>query len=84
MSNEWISVACPHCNCMMSIEHKFISYSLFRHTLYKKNNRPVSPDMDQKTHDELIKRKQVVGCYKPFFLYKQDDGNVTTIKCTFM
>lgn len=84
MSCETISVACPHCNSLVVVENKFMSLSLFRHTVYKKNNRQVPPTIDQKAYDDLIKRKQVIGCHQPYFLYKQDDGSPTTIKCTYM
>lgn len=84
MSTELISVTCPHCMAVTVVENKFIPFSLFHHTVYKKNNRQVPPNISQKIYDDLIKSKQVSGCYQPYFLYKQDDGLPVAIKCTYM
>lgn len=66
------------------VEKRFNPYSLFRHMIYKKNNRQVSPDTSQSVYDDLIKRKHVTGCYKPYMLYKKEDGSVSTMKCSYM
>lgn len=84
LNSQMISVTCPHCKDTTMIENKLIPFSLFHHMVYKKNNRQVPPDMDQTVYEDLIKRKQVIGCYQPYFVYKQDDNSLTTIKCTYM
>jgi hypothetical protein len=84
MSNETISITCPHCKGASIIEKRDIHGGIFRHMVYKKNNKQVSPETSQKICDDLIKRKQVDGCSKPFIICKQDEGSYSVIKCGYI
>lgn len=84
MSNESISITCPHCDGVAIIEKNDIYFGVFHHAIYKKNKKQISPQTPQKMCDDLIKRKQVIGCCKPFMVCKQDNNTFSVIKCGYI
>jgi hypothetical protein len=64
---------CPHCGDPILIEEKDYKCCIFRHGVYKKNNKPINPHASNK-ECERIKNK-IIGCGKPFKIDK-DTGEI--------
>lgn len=63
MKKEFI-VICPNCDEPIIIEK--IRCGVFRHGVYKKNNKNIHPHTNKKKCDELVRKKMIYGCGKPF------------------
>jgi hypothetical protein len=57
---------CPHCGCMVVINEKDINCGIFRHGVYKHNNKRIPPHTKKEKCDKLIKENKIYGCSKPF------------------
>ncbi len=57
-------VECPH--CLMMIEITEINCAIFRHGVYKKNNKQINPHMSKADCDKLFNQGKIYGCGKPF------------------
>ena len=75
----WIEVyiPCPHCEQMMCIERR--NCDIFRHGVYKNNNKQIPPHLPKKDCDELARKDLIYGCGKPFELSIVDDELVASI-----
>lgn len=72
MENEPdIYVDCPHCGFIVKIIKK--NCGIFRHGMYKKNNKQIDPHAPKKLCDKLIRKNLIYGCGKPFRLVIIDD-----------
>ena len=64
-------VICPHCKESIIIEE--INCAIFRHAVLKINNQQINPHSSKDICDELIEKKLIYGCGKPFQLIKKDN-----------
>jgi hypothetical protein len=74
--NNYIIVACPHCQDLILIYKSQIRCRIFRHGVYIKTNKPIKPHLSQKECNSLLSSKKILGCAKPFRL---NDENKTEI-----
>ena len=63
MKKEFI-VICPNCDEPVIIEKK--RCGIFRHGVYKKNNKNIHPHTNKIKCDNYISKKLIYGCGKPF------------------
>ena len=68
--NEF-EVKCPHCGEYIIIEE--INCAIFRHGIYKTNFEQINPHLPKKQCDELINKKLIYGCGKPFRIEKNNN-----------
>ena len=64
-------VICPHCQESIIIEE--INCAIFRHAVLKINNQQINPHSSKDICDDLIEKKLIYGCGKPFQLIKKDN-----------
>jgi hypothetical protein len=64
-------VICPHCKESIIIEE--INCAIFRHAVLKINNQQINPHSSKDICDDLIDKKLIYGCGKPFQLIKKDN-----------
>jgi RNA-binding protein YhbY len=64
-------VICPHCKESIIIEE--INCAIFRHAVLKINNQQINPHSSKDICDDLIEKKLIYGCGKPFQLIKKDN-----------
>lgn len=76
-----IYVICPHCFQWIEIEK--INCSIFRHGVFKKNNKQINPHASQKDCQTYIDLDLIYGCGKPFKLIS-DNGTYQAVKCDYI
>lgn len=59
---------CPHCNLLVQVKEKDLRCKIFRHAVYKANNKPIKPHAPQAECERLLAQDLVYGCAKPFRL----------------
>lgn len=59
---------CPHCNLLVQVKEKDLRCKIFRHAVYKANNKPIKPHAPQADCERLLAQNLVYGCAKPFRL----------------
>lgn len=70
-------VSCPHCN--EQIEILSINCGIFRHAIFKDNQKQIDPHASKELCDSVVKGNLVYGCAKPFRII---DGRVE--KCEYI
>jgi hypothetical protein len=65
---EPLVLECPHCQDLVFIEKKDINCAIFRHAIFKNSFEPIPPHSSKEHCDDLLDRKLVYGCAKPFQL----------------
>ena len=61
-----IYVSCPNCDSIILIYKDELNCSIFRHAVYKNTGFQINPHSSKEICDELIKKKMIYGCGKPF------------------
>jgi len=74
-------VVCPHCNLFIIIEE--IKCAIFRHGIFKKNNKQINPHSTKEECDNYVNNNLIFGCGKPFQLIKIDE-EYKTIICDYI
>jgi len=74
-------VICPHCKESIIIEE--INCAIFRHAVLKINNQQINPHSSKDICDDLIEKKLIYGCGKPFQLIKKDN-KLEAIICDYI
>ena len=67
-----IFLECPHCKSMVIINPKDFNCKIFRHGVYKNNNKQIDPHLNKNECDRLFNEKLIYGCGKPFQLIDLD------------
>lgn len=78
---------CPHCNLLVQVKEKDIRCKIFRHAVYKANNKPIPPHANKDLCEKLLQKGLIHGCAKPFRLrYKNvnDKSNFTAEICDYI
>ncbi len=68
-----ICVVCPHCDTPLLISK--LRCGVFRHGVIKKTNKPIPPHTTKNRCDELLKKKLIYGCGKPFQIKMIQNSN---------
>ena len=79
-----IYTKCPHCRESVIIDEKDIACAIFRHGVFKKNDKQMNPHAPKKVCDRLFKKGLIYGCGKPFKLVKDASGNYIAIICGYV
>jgi hypothetical protein len=66
-----IIVTCPHCNLLVEILE--INCAIFRHGVFKKDNKQINPHASKIDCYQYIKDDLIIGCAKPFKLVLEGD-----------
>lgn len=69
-------VTCPWCNG--NIEIIKLNCAIFRHAVFKKNNKQVNPHLSELECKKLLEQNLVNGCSMPFEII-----NGKAIKCDY-
>ena len=72
---ENILVKCPHCEDLIIINKKDFNCKIFRHGVYKNNNKQIDPHLNKNECDRLFKEGLIYGCGKPFKLIINEQEN---------
>ena len=80
---ESILLKCPHCNEYILTYKKDINCKIYRHGVYKNNNKQIDPHSSKEICDKLFKEGKIYGCGKPFKLIKKNDL-YEAIKCDYI
>jgi hypothetical protein len=64
--SKMIVVTCPHCELLVEIES--INCAIFRHGVFKKDNKQINPHSSKEDCDRYINNDMIIGCGKPFKL----------------
>ena len=76
-NNNDIIVSCPHCNCFALILE--LNCQIFRHGVYISNGEQIDPHTSKDLCDELVQKKLIYGCGKPFRIDKVGDEYIVSI-----
>lgn len=74
-------VICPHCNCFAQIDK--INCGIFRHGIFKHNNKQIPPHLKKANCEELIKNNMIIGCGKPFMV-KVINKTLIALECDYI
>ena len=80
---NYLIVECPHCKSYIYILKNEINCKIFRHGVYKSNNKQINPHMKKEECDKLIKQNLIFGCGKPFKLIKEKN-EYKAITCDYI
>ena len=72
---ENILVKCPHCEDLIIINKKDFNCKIFRHGVYKNNNKQIDSHLNKNECDRLFKEGLIYGCGKPFKLIINEQEN---------
>jgi hypothetical protein len=72
MPNQ-IIIICPHCECCVLIMENEVNCAIFRHGVYKNNNKQINPHEKKEICNQLANDNLIYGCGKPFKLIKEKD-----------
>ena len=75
-------ITCPHCSDYIII--KKINCGIFRHVVLIKTGKQIDPHASKEICDELITKKLIFGCGKPFKVVKKEDGVYITEICEYI
>lgn len=86
MDEDFIFVECPHCNDEIIIKKTELNCCIFRHGIYKTTWKQINPHMKKTTCDELLRKKLIYGCGKPFKIIKliENDDKYKAIICDYI
>ena len=57
-----ILVRCPHCSDLIIINKKDFNCKIFRHGVYKNDNKQIDPHLNKDDCDRLLKGGLIYGC----------------------
>ena len=72
---ENILVKCVHCEDLIIINKKDFNCKIFRHGVYKNNNKQIDSHLNKNECDRLFKEGLIYGCGKPFKLIINEQEN---------
>ena len=81
---EDLILKCPSCNNIVIINKKDINCSIFRHGVFKNNNKQIDPHASKEICDKLVKESKIYGCGKPFKLIKNEKNIYSAVKCDYI
>ena len=82
---ENILVKCAQCDNLVIINKKDFNCKIFRHGVYKKNNKQIDPHLNKEKCDRLFKEGLIYGCGKPFkLLMDEEENKFWTEKCDYI
>tara|TARA_A100001015_G_C14354542_1_gene468048 strand:+ start:86 stop:337 length:252 start_codon:yes stop_codon:yes gene_type:complete len=82
---ENILVKCAQCDNLVIINKKDFNCKIFRHGVYKKNNKQIDPHLNKEECDRLFKEGLIYGCGKPFkLLMDEEENKFWTEKCNYI
>ena len=82
---ENILVKCAQCSDLVIINKKDFNCKIFRHGVYKKDNKQIDPHLNKEECDRLFKEKLIYGCGKPFKLFiNKEEEKYWTEKCDYI
>ena len=82
---ENILVKCAQCSDLVIINKKDFNCKIFRHGVYKKDNKQIDPHLNKKECDRLFKENLIYGCGKPFKLFiNKEEEKYWTEKCDYI
>ena len=79
-----IYVSCPHCDGEVVIMRNQINCSIFRHGIYKHNNKQMSPHAPKRECDMARMDGLIYGCGKPFQLKMSVSGHFDAVVCDYI
>ena len=82
---DYIIVMCPNCFNYIQILKKDFNCKIFRHGVYKKDNKQIDPHLNKDECDRLFKEGLIYGCGKPFkLLIDEEDNKYGTEICDYI
>ena len=81
---ENILVKCPQCSDLVIINKKDFNCKIFRHGVYKKDNKQIDPHLNKQECDRLFNEKLIYGCGKPFRIIKTAQEQYTVEECGYI
>ena len=82
---ENILVKCPHCSNLIIINKKDFNCKIFRHGVYKIDNKQIDPHLNKDECDRLFKEGLIYGCGKPYrLLIDEEENKYATEICDYI
>jgi len=63
---DYYIINCPWCLGSVQIIKNQLNCCIFRHGTYKHNGEPMNPHASQQECEDLIQKKEIYGCGKPY------------------
>jgi len=76
-----IIVSCPHCNEYILIEK--INCGIFRHGIFKNNEKQIDPHSNKEICDYYIQNNMIYGCGKPFQILLENNI-IKLVTCDYL
>ena len=83
-NEDFLQIECPHCLHQIIIMKNEINCAIFRHGVLKKNGVQMSPHLEKRICDELVRQDLIYGCGKHFKLVKNDKNEVVPVICDYI
>jgi hypothetical protein len=81
--DDFYSIICPYCSINIIVMKNELNCRIFRCGQYIKNGAQIPPHLAKNQCDDLVQRKLIYGCSKPFRL----DGSTNdlyAVKCGYI
>lgn len=82
---------CPNCELFILVPENSVNCSIFRHGYYfEKNNREIiltnqiNPHTNKETCENLVRENKIIGCGKPFQMFKNLNGEFFVKTCEYI
>jgi hypothetical protein len=75
--SEKIIITCPHCELLIMILE--LNCQIFRHGVFISNDEQIDPHTSKTVCDDLVEKKLIYGCGKPFRIDKNGDEYIASI-----
>ena len=81
---DYTIVNCPHCNEYVFVYLNELNCHIFRHGIFKNNNKQIDPHLSKKECDKLFKENKIYGCGKPFKIKYINEQKYIAEKCDYI
>jgi hypothetical protein len=81
--DNYIVLACPHCQLQILIYKHEINCAIFRHGIFKESGQQMNPHTPKDICDKLYEQNLIIGCGKPFRIVK-NTGKYSTEICDYI
>ena len=76
IEDPYIIVECPHCKMSIIIYKSEFNCRIFRHGIYKNENKQLYQHTSQRNCELLVASGKIIGCGKPFRLNDKNEVEI--------
>ena len=75
ITDNYYTFACPHCDDMIIVHKDDVNCAIFRHGQFKRDGSVINPHAPKDYCIDIVKKKLIYGCGKPFRLIRDRYGH---------